>query len=544
MNFRTTLILLVVLAAALSFVAVSRWMGGAEPPADGDGYKLIAFKSDQVTEVRIRQQGKAELVLQKDGENWKMATPVTAEAERFQVSDLVERVIGAEPRPGLVPLGGDMLKSTGLDAPRIVIDLKNKDGKTETLEVGNRSALGTDLYVRVKGQKDGRMVSAGVLGDRLDDVEKLAQSMRKKELLTIASGDVKRMEIVPTDGPKVVLQRSGLDWKIVEPQALDADMREVGDVVSAVTTLRAEEFLDASSPLMAGARFDRPMATVKLWKDVPATQPATMPVGADATILPATQPAPAATIVFGQFADISREKILVRVGDTVAKAAVTKENWEKIGEASILSLRDRKLLDIEEGKIKSIQIVTDTIATTRPTTKPAAKNVVKLVRTVTPATKPATTQTTQPATTQAAPPTPSVPPLPPIIKWVLEVEGKPAATVDQPKLSKLLGDLRPLRAQKFIAKSPVTQPADTITVTIVTDEKTHTIKYSDRGGTTNAIGRYNDLVFEADADILANLKADFGTPSSVEPPMPSGMPGMPRMPGMPPGHGEDDGHGH
>ena len=128
------------------------------------------------------------------------------------------------------------------------------------------------------------------------------------------------------DGPAVVLQRDGADWKMIAPQTLDADTREVGDLVAAVCTLRAEEFLDNSSPLIAGARFDRPLAGVKLWKELPSTQSATQP---------ATLPAPAATILFGQFADIGREKILVKVGDTIAKAAITNESWEKLGEAGV-----------------------------------------------------------------------------------------------------------------------------------------------------------------------------------------------------------------
>ena len=77
-----------------------------------------------------------------------------------------------------------------------------------------------------------------------------------------------------------------------------------------------------------------------------------------------------------------------------------------------------------------------------------------------------------------------------------------------------------------------------LAVTVTTDDKPYTIKYSERSA-GSAIGTLGELIFEADPEILTNLKADFGTPSPKPPtPPPGGMRGMPGMPGMP----DEDGH--
>jgi hypothetical protein len=154
-------------------------------------------------------------------------------------------------------------------------------------------------------------------------------------------------------------------------------------MLSVVTGLRAEEFVTPNSPEASGAMIDQPRLAVWFSSEAPATQPTT---GASAATAPATAPAtrPAGTTVaFGQFADVEKEKVYVKVSpqpDVLAKASVSEWQWDRLAQASPVTLRDRKVLDVDPERVERVAISIDKQATTQPTAKPAEKREVVLQR--------------------------------------------------------------------------------------------------------------------------------------------------------------------
>src|SRR5687768_200123 len=242
MNIRTTLILGLLLAGALAFLLIVN-SGSPDDPAgksnqarrDG-GPKLLDVNSADVTKVVIRPGaagGKAvELTKSADGGEWNLVQPVATRADSMEASGLVSGVLNLKPR-GSVELDKANKASTGLDNPRYHIELTGKDGKTHTLAVGNRSPLGNDLYVSVGGDDDtARLVPGGSLAEKLSEgTEKLAASLRDKDLVRAVQADVNQVEITARGGKKVVLRKEDTEWKMTEPAKVDADEGEVSSLL-------------------------------------------------------------------------------------------------------------------------------------------------------------------------------------------------------------------------------------------------------------------------------------------------------------------------
>jgi hypothetical protein len=179
--------------------------------------------------------------------------------------------------------------------------------------------------------------------------------------------------------------------------------------------------------------------------------------------------------------------------------------------------------------------VTDTAATTRPTSRPASKTDVTITHHVEPPVlvlAPTTKATTGPGTTQAAAATK------PVAKWDVAV-GNPATTkpvtADDSKVDALLSSLHPLRVRKYLDKAPATQPSITYKIKLVAQAAggaapvNHEITLVDPGNGGDVTGTYNGLAFEVDRFFLDHVTGDFlkGSKPAV---MPGAMPGA-----LPPG---------
>ena len=92
MNFRTTLILMGVLAAALVFVFVANRKTGPDttaPTVDTRGAKVLELKSEDVEKVVVHPASGSPLEMVKEGAKWKLVQPVAWPADEFEAGGLV-----------------------------------------------------------------------------------------------------------------------------------------------------------------------------------------------------------------------------------------------------------------------------------------------------------------------------------------------------------------------------------------------------------------------------------------------------------------------
>ena len=516
MNFKTTFVLIGLLVVAGLVVLLTR--EGESDKADGaeaTQQKVLDLQPEEVTKIVVTPADGAKTVFEKRDAKWRLVEPVSAAAETWQVDSLLRAVTDLESTST-----ASNTSATGLDKPQYVVELTTSDGRTRTINVGAKTAVGDSLYLARKDDAKVHVVSA----DLLERLKQSPSEYRDPKLVEMTEAQVKQLTINKPDG-KIVLTRAGQDWKMVEPKAMPADENEVGRILSALQGLRAAEFVSDNLADASQYQLDRPRFSAIL-SGAAAT---TLPVGIAAPTTAATQPATQGaevTIKFGRYDDVMKENIMVLSSQTPAIAKVGAHILETIDKTP-LELRDRKVFQIDPEQVSEISISTNIAATTQPTTKPASQKQVSLKRrheavalgpaapSTRPATGPATTQaTTQAATAPATTAATTAAATQPVTKWevVSGAEREPAA---DSRVDSLLASFNPLRATKYLESAPATQPTATHVVRITTQaaagapEKTHEIRIVDPGNAQPLVGTYNDLAFELDRFIVDRLTGDF-----------------------------------
>jgi hypothetical protein len=505
MNFKTTLILLVLLAVVGAFVAYDRFSGRDKETVEttSNVNRLFDVKDkDAVNSVSIKSQDDGEIVLTKVGETgkWRMTKPVDAAAEGWQVDSLVRDLIALESKAVVDPAG------KGFDKPKFHIEIAAKGGKLLKFDVGDKTAMG-DLYVKVEGKKEADVVSADVY----DRLAKPAGELRDKQLVTVSGADIKQLTI-DSEGQKLVLQKKGTAWELVEPKRLPVDEVVAADLVGAVTGLRASDWVAKDSPDVAKAQFDKPLLTVAFTTAAPATQPTAV---ATTTTAPASQPA-WTTITFGQYEDIRHQKVYARLSDTNAVVKTMATPIDTLTKKPI-ELRDKKVADLQPEQVSKISILADLPAGPAPTTKPGKKSQVEIERRKQVAdatTKPSATTkpTTQAATTQPAAAATQAAKAP-ASTW--ELKSDPKGDADDEAVRNLLAELHPLRATKYHDATPATKPTGNYVLRVTTEaaggagSMVHEIKLIDPGHDQPVLAEYNGLSFELPRTFLTKLEGNF-----------------------------------
>lgn len=569
MNFRTTAILAVVLVGVGVFVFVATRNNTDDSTAapgstdsttaDSKGRKLFDIAADKLDHLTIHPASGPDIQMTKSGFQWKLVQPIDWPADSSTAGEIVSAIIDLRSRGG-IELNPSNLASAGLDHPRFVIDAAG-DGKSLHLEIGNRAALGNDLYVKAGDSKQADLVPSGTLGTRLAaGTDKLLQSLRDKQLFSASRTNIQHLELDHKAAHLAVEKtgdKSGDKWKVVQPIAVSAEASEVNSLIDAVTGITASQFSTESAAQDAGAKLDDPRLTVRL-----ATS-----TGAPAHSAPAGAAPADTTILIGQPVDVEEQKAWVKITSpdravVVAQATLSKSTFDKLKSASVLTVRDREVMRLDPESVSSFTVAISRPPTTRPSTRPAElgppapstqPNELREFSierykappppTTVPATNPAvaTTQptskpamaTTQPATHPAVAATqPATLPAP--AKWTF-ISGD-HANADEGQVDELLGALNPLRTEKFI--EPGTWKGNTYTLTIhgssakateAAPQYVLTLIETD----TRVIGQYNDLNFEVDKSLIEKLNGDFKT-KKVSQPAPANPSRRLPFPGHPP----------
>jgi hypothetical protein len=571
MNFRTTLILGVTLLVVACVVFFTGNNDDKKDKADIKS-KLVDLEPGDVTKVVITPaQGQRTVFVRSEGAtgDWRLAEPLSARAETFEVTDLVRKLTELQSR-GQVQ--ADQRASTGLDAPAFKIELTAKGGKSANISFGKSSPVADTVYVQVAGKGQPEIVTGGGLYEKLD---RPASEYRSKRLVDVATTEVKQIAVERPGEPTLRLEKRGEKWQVVEPSPMPGDSGEVSNLVSAVTSMNAADFVTSgpgaapASPALYG--LVNPQMTVWISTtapQAPTTGPSTAP--SSPTTGPTTRPA-RTVLRFGRYDDLRKQNVYVAVADSSAGAASGSDLIAKVAARSMeslhkkpLDLRDREVVKIDPEKVSEFILTTHRPSTTQPTTKPAEDKELHIARrkeavamgpaaptsSPGPTTGPATRPTTQVASAAGATTQPATSPAQPEkapAKWVIVSQG--GADADDAQVDELLRALNPLKTTKYLETAPTTQPAATYTLTVKTigaggvDVNAYSFRVTDPGTTGTPTGGYDALAFELDRTVLQKLEGDFKTPKPAmpeAPPFGGGFPGggFPGGPGgrLPPGH--------
>ncbi len=216
------------------------------------GQKLFSFANASEIKAVELHVGDLTYALERSGEGetgWHLRSPLRTLADASTVDAMLQAAVDLQ-LSARVGGGGDRddfqkdlgaptdLKIFGLAEPRFRLLLDDAAGRREVLLVGSRNDFDDSLYVKRDDRSDVGLVPSGLEFQLDKDIYKL----RDKRPFIFAEDEVQGLSISQGGSTTLALERQGTSWRLVQPLQADADADQVGQLLGALTGLRAQHF--------------------------------------------------------------------------------------------------------------------------------------------------------------------------------------------------------------------------------------------------------------------------------------------------------------
>lgn len=150
MNYRNTLIMIVVLAALIGFLYYDQQQQASAPtPTPQPALKLLDLNAADVTGLTVTVPP-SRTVAHLDNGAWLLDEPIKTEADTAQLNGIVTQFAKLTATRALTDTPTN-LEPFGLVTGTLTLELKLKDNRSEVIRVGNSTISGSDDYVQHVG---------------------------------------------------------------------------------------------------------------------------------------------------------------------------------------------------------------------------------------------------------------------------------------------------------------------------------------------------------------------------------------------------------
>jgi len=235
MKMRQLLVATVVLAA---LAATLYWSNHRKPANDSVSAssstvnaKVISLTQDDITKLEVKKKDGDDVVLSRAGaSNWKITSPKPLVADQESVSTILYNL---SPMDGatLIDDKATDLKQFGLADPEAQVSATGKDGKTNTILIGDETPTADAAYVMVSGQSKVYSVSKNTK----TNLDKGLKDLRDKRLMPV---DFDKLTSVEITGAKLRLTFGSDDgkWTVRSPTNLRGDTSKMETIIEKLRT--------------------------------------------------------------------------------------------------------------------------------------------------------------------------------------------------------------------------------------------------------------------------------------------------------------------
>ncbi len=262
MNSKNTLIWLVIATALFAFIfAFDHFLRPtvAEPPAI-----LPDLKPANVTSVQVIPANALEIQADHTNGTWLLTEPIVYPAQSAAVETLLAAL--QKLTPAIRISAGELREQHGAEAdygfdlPRFSLVVEEVGGRRRQLQIGNKTAPGDQVFLRVVGT-DGAFVTDA---DWLKYIPRTVNDWRDTALVDF-NGDTPNW-IVLTNGTKVIeLHRNATNhlWQMTRPLVARADSSRITEALQRLQTARISQFITDNPADLTS--FDLQPADLDLW---------------------------------------------------------------------------------------------------------------------------------------------------------------------------------------------------------------------------------------------------------------------------------------
>lgn len=246
MNLKSTGVLFVLAAAMAAFVYFYE-IEGEQGRKDAENAKKRLFaevEQESIETISLLTTDEVRVEIGRVDNRWRITKPVDFPADDFVIDGIASSLTSIQsesviedPRPAEVyGLGAD--DERGKELVRFTVS-----GVESSLSIGKDTPVGSNNYVGVAGSDTVFIVPSY----RMGAFKKSFDQLREKRISRFDRSAVRKIRLSWPDGEGtagVEIESADEGWRLVEPIQGPADEMTVNDLLSTLSTLRADGFID------------------------------------------------------------------------------------------------------------------------------------------------------------------------------------------------------------------------------------------------------------------------------------------------------------
>lgn len=258
MRFKGTLALLVMFLGLGAFVYFYEVRGGKErKKTEEAAKKIFHIDKNKIVELNLVYPDK-KITASREAENkWKIVFPISTSANSAEWEKMASNFVDIE-KEKVVAKDSKDLSEYGLQRPALKVSARLDGPQSPEILFGSENPTGSYVYAKVANQPDVVLIPSFYFTTFKKDLADLRQSA----ILQVNEFDVSSLSLKNTYGA-FDLVRTKEGWRLKTPIESRADEREISAMLSALSTTKAKEFLDANPPTEKQSGLDKPMVEVR-----------------------------------------------------------------------------------------------------------------------------------------------------------------------------------------------------------------------------------------------------------------------------------------
>ena len=251
-TFLGLVVILVALGGYLYFVESKRTPGDSTKKE-----KVFSVESDKIEEIAIKADSGEQTTLRKSGNAWQIVSPVSAKPDDAEVSGLTTNLSTLEMQSVVDENAAD-LKEYGLAEPRVRVTFK-AGGQNQTLEIGNKTPPGSDLYAKRATDK-----KVFLIASYLDSTfNRKTFDLRDKTAIRVERDKLDALEVT-TPERTMRFTKASNEWQLTAPAPGRADFSAVEALTGRIAGLQMKSIAEPEPTDLKKYGLDKPAATVKI----------------------------------------------------------------------------------------------------------------------------------------------------------------------------------------------------------------------------------------------------------------------------------------
>jgi len=219
--------------------------------------KVFPFKTTNIKEFSLRKEDQTITLLQNSNKIWGLSQPLKAVADIQVTENFLTNLANLE-KLRIVASNPKILSQYGLETPSFKVNLKFKDDKEETLLLGDESAIGGSIYLKLESSP--AVLLAATSKTKFD---KSVYDFRDKTIFNFSSGSITQIQIKRQDSAFDLIKEKD-QWKISGKVEAKGEKDTVLSFLQAIQFSSIKEFESENPESLTNYGLDNPYATLIL----------------------------------------------------------------------------------------------------------------------------------------------------------------------------------------------------------------------------------------------------------------------------------------